>query len=113
MKFTFIHTIVALGVAAGLAVAMPQTAQAKAKAPKEHSVTGCLQKGDSNTYVLTGVGKKGAKRVDIVESASSLNLGSQVGHKVTIKGSDVSPGTTKGERHLRAEQVKMLSATCS
>jgi hypothetical protein len=113
MKSTFIHTIVALGVAGGLAVAMPQTAQAKAKAPKEHSVTGCLQKGESNTYVVTGVGKKGAKRVDIVESASNLNLASQVGHKVTITGSDVSPGATKGERHLRAEQVKMLSATCS
>ena len=111
MKFTFINAIVALGVAAGLAVAMPQTAQAKAKA-KEHNVTGCLQKGDANTYVLTGVGKKGAKRVDIVESASSLNLASQVGHTVTIKGSDVSPGAKK-ERHLRAEQVKMLSTTCS
>ena len=112
MKSLFIHTIVAVGVAAGLMVALSQAAQAKSKAPKEHSVTGCLQKGDANGFVLTEAGKKGVKKVEIVEGVSSLNLASQVGHKVTIRGTR-DGAAAKGEQHLRADQVKMLSATCS
>jgi len=122
-------------IALGLA-AFPATLGAKgqyAKGQKKsgggsHSMTGCLQKGDDpNTFKLTNVEGTGPKNVEIVSMASGVDLTPHVGHKVTVTGTSVGAKTAakaegtkdtkdmkaeKGEHHMRASAVKMVSATC-
>lgn len=77
-------------------------------APKEHSMTGCLAKGDdAGTFKLTDL-QKGPKEVAIAETTA--NLTPHVGHKVKIIGVAV-PG--KGNVHtMKVSAVKMISTTC-
>ena len=106
---------------------------AAAKGPRKgraaHTMTGCLQKGDEpNTFKLTNIEGTGPKMVELVETPSGLDLARHVGHKVTITGAPVgareaakAEGTTgkkevkeeRGEHHMRAASVSMVSATCS
>jgi len=61
-------------------------------APAEHSMTGCLAKGDdSGTFKLTDL-EKGPKEVVIAETTA--NLTPHLGHKVEITGVAV-PGKDK------------------
>ena len=77
-------------------------------APGEHSMTGCLAKGDdAGTYKLTDL-EKGPKEVVIAETTA--NLGAHVGHKVEITGVAV-PGKDKTHT-MKVTAVKMISATC-
>ena len=98
--------------------------------PKPLTVTGCLQKGSSDTeFILTT--KRGRKYE--VES-TSLGLAGHVGHTVTIKGAfdrraeekaetraeeqaEHKTGEAQHEEHLmghiEAASLKMVSATCS
>ena len=77
-------------------------------APKEHSMTGCLAKGDdAGTFKLTDL-EKGPKVVVIAETTA--NLTPHLGHKVEITGVTV-PGKDKTHT-MKVTAVKMISATC-
>jgi hypothetical protein len=77
-------------------------------APKEHSMTGCLAKGDdSGTFKLTDL-EKGPKVVVIAETTA--NLTPHLGHKVEITGVAV-PGKDKTHT-MKVTAVKMISTTC-
>ncbi len=79
-----------------------------AGAPKEHSMTGCLAKGDApGTYKLTNT-EKGPKEVVIAETTAKLDP--HIGHKVTITGVAV-PGQDKVHT-MKVTAVKMVSAQC-
>ena len=74
----------------------------------EHSMTGCLARGDADaTFKLTDL-QKGPKVVLIAETTA--NLAPHVGHKVEITGVPV-PGKD-GVHTMKVTAVKMISATC-
>jgi hypothetical protein len=124
MKSHLMTTAGVMAVAAALVLGAPQHGFAKGAA-KAHSVTGCLQKGNEpNTWALNETGAKGTRTVEIVEAAPGVDLAAHVGHKVTITGTDLSTKAAAaaehttaskeaGERHMRADTVKMLSPSCS
>jgi hypothetical protein len=77
-------------------------------APAEHSMTGCLAKGDdAGTFKLTNL-EKGPAEVLIAESTA--NLAPHLGHKVEITGVAV-PGKDKTHT-MKVTAVKMISAKC-
>jgi hypothetical protein len=104
------------------ATARAQAGQEKEKpaAPKEHTMSGCLQKGTAaDTYVVENTAEKGPKRISIVESKA--NLAPHVGHKIDITGTGVPNAEaeamtkmkpSKGDHYMRITAVKMVSATC-
>jgi hypothetical protein len=88
------------------------------------TMTGCL-KMDGNQYQLTNVegarvekGRswktgfitKSTKNVQVDGASSSVRLKDQVGHKVSVVGTQ---DTKDGETHLRASSIKRVSASCS
>jgi hypothetical protein len=93
-------------------------AQAQQAAPKEHSMTGCLQKGaEANSYMVTDVEGKGPKTIGIV--SSSANLAPHVGHKIEVTGTAVPPkdaetdkNVPKAEHYMKLNAIKMISTTC-
>jgi hypothetical protein len=107
------------GVLAGLALA-PLVAVAQDKpAQKEHTMSGCLQKGtEANTFIVQNTAEKGPKVIGIVESTA--NLAPHVGHKIDVTGTAVpnpeaekaSPKPSKADHYMRITAVKMVSATC-
>ncbi|HEY0745086.1 MAG TPA: hypothetical protein VGD63_00190 [Steroidobacteraceae bacterium] len=77
-------------------------------APQEHSMTGCLTKGDdAGTFKLTDL-EKGPKEVIIAETTA--NLTPHLGHKVEITGVAI-PGKDKTHT-MKVSAVKMISAKC-
>ena len=91
---------------AACAVGFQTRAEAQG-APAEHSMTGCLAKGDDpGTFKLTDL-EKGPKEVVIAETTANL---AHLGHKVEITGSAV---TGKDKTHtMKVTAVKMISAKC-
>lgn len=84
-------------------------AHAQQAAPKEHSMTGCLQKGtDAGTFKLTDL-EKGPATVEIAESTA--NLEPHVGHKVEITGTAV-PGKDPKTHTMKVTAMKHISPTC-
>ena len=82
-------------------------AQAQQSAPKEHSMTGCLQKGDDDgTFKLTDL-ERGPSTVEIAETTANMNP--HVGHKVTITGTAV-PG--QDTHTMKVTAMKHVSGTC-
>ena len=87
-------------------------------AEKEHTMTGCLQKGTGDTFVVQNTAEKGPKMIGIV--ASTANLAPHVGHKIDITGTAVpnkeaesmKPAPPKADHYMRLSAVKMVSATC-
>ena len=88
-------------------------------------MTGCLQKGEGNTFTLTNVEGTGPKTVEIVGTASGVNLTPHVGHKIEITGAAVSAARAakaeggkknmkeeKAEHHMRVESMKMIGTSC-
>ena len=108
-------TLMAMMLMTGLATTL--SAQEK-KAPGEHSMTGCLQKGtEPNSYLLDNVEGKGPKSVGIV--ASTANLAPHVGHKIEITGTAVPAAEAEGMKdvpkaphYMKVTGVKMISPTC-
>lgn len=74
----------------------------------EHSMTGCLAKGDAaGTFKLTNL-EKGPKEVVIAETTA--NLIPHLGHKVEITGVAVP---SKDKTHtMKVSAVKMISSKC-
>jgi hypothetical protein len=77
-------------------------------APAEHSMTGCLTKGDdAGTFKLTNL-EKGPKEVVIVETTP--NLTPHLGHKVEITGAAVHG--KDGTHTMKVTALKMISPNC-
>jgi hypothetical protein len=88
------------------------------KAPREHSMTGCLQKGTQpDSYMLTNVEGNGPKTIGVV--SSTANLAPHVGHKIEVTGVAVPASQAEGEKnvpkaehYMRLSGIKMVSTTC-
>ncbi len=95
--FTFAACVVGFGV----------RAEAQGT-PAEHSMTGCLAKGDdAGTFKLTNLEKE-PKEVVIAETTA--NLTPHLGHKVEITGVTVAG---KDKTHtMKVTAVKMISSQC-
>ncbi|MBI1876307.1 MAG: hypothetical protein HYS05_20775 [Acidobacteria bacterium] len=110
------------GLITACALALPVAAQEKQKdkaAQKEHTMTGCLQKGtEANTFVVASTAEKGPKTIGILESKP--NLAPHVGHKIDITGTAVpakeaesaKPKPSKADHYMNLSAIKMISATC-
>jgi hypothetical protein len=111
MKISAITILVLLA-----AVVFSVTAQAQA--PREHSMTGCLQKGaEPDTYLITDVEGKGPKTIGVV--SSTANLAPHVGHKIEVTGTAVpakeaeaDKNVPKAEHYMKLTAIKMISTTC-
>ena len=113
---------VLLSIAAAGALALSATVAAQdapKKAPGEHTMTGCVQKGaTATTGVVQNTAGKGPKIIGIVDSKATL--APHAGHKVDIVGVDVpaaevakmKPVPPKADHYMRLSAVKMVSATC-
>jgi hypothetical protein len=110
---------VVVGLAMVGALACALAVQAQQAAPKEHSMTGCLQKGSAaDSYMVSDVEGSGPKSIGIV--SSTANLAPHVGHKIEVTGTavpvkeaeDMKPAPPKAPHYMKLTAVKMLSATC-
>jgi hypothetical protein len=108
-------------VACVVSFSLIAVAQESGKKPsaKEHSMTGCVQKGSSaDTFVMANTEAKGPKMIGIVESKE--NLAPHVGHTITITGVDVPAKEVesgkmkvdKADHYMRVSSLKMVSQTC-
>jgi hypothetical protein len=112
--------LLSIAAAGALALSATVTAQdAPKKAPGEHTMTGCLQKGATATAgVVQNTAEKGPKTIVIVDSKATL--APHAGHKIDIVGVNVpaaeaekmSPAPPKGDHYMRLSAIKMVSATC-
>jgi hypothetical protein len=108
-------SLVVMILLTGLAFTL--SAQEK-KAPGEHSMTGCLQKGaEPNSYMLDNVEGNGPKSVGVV--SSTANLAPHVGHKIEITGVNVpaaeaetDKSVPKAPHYMKLSAIKMISTTC-
>ena len=99
------------------AFAFTVSAQEK-KAPREHSMTGCLQKGsEPDSYMLTNVERNGPKTIGVV--SSTANLAPHVGHKIEVTGvavpasqAEAEKNVPKAEHYMRLSGIKMVSTSC-
>ena len=83
-----------------------EAAQTQDVAPKEHSMTGCLERSETpGMFVLTdGMGMQLAQIAD-----ATPDLGPHVGHKVEITGSAVP----KSRSHsMNVTNLQMVAPTC-
>jgi hypothetical protein len=89
-----------------------------AQAPKEHSMTGCLERAsDVNSYMVTNVEGTGPKSIGIV--SSTPDLAPHVGHKIEVTGTavpakeaEMDKKVPKAPHYMKLTAVKMVSATC-
>ena len=104
------------GAQQGGTAAKPQEGQAAAK---EHTMTGCLQKGSvADTFVVVSTAEKGPKTIGIVESKP--NLAPHLGHKIDITGVGVpnkeaesaKMKPSKADHYMKISAIKMVSSTC-
>jgi hypothetical protein len=113
-----VASVFAFGVTA-IGQEKPATPPAQDKpAAKEHTMTGCLQKGtDPDTFQVMNT-EKGPKVIGIV--ASKAALAPHVGHKIEITGVAV-PATEaesakvkppKADHYMNLSAIKMVSTTC-
>lgn len=120
MRSSFVGAlIVACAFAFGLTARAQDPAKPDQPAAKEHTMTGCLQKGtDPDTFLVTSTEAKGPKTIGIVESKA--NLAPHVGHKIDITGVAVPAKEAesakmkppKADHYMRLSAIKMVSATC-
>ena len=86
--------------------------------PKEHSMTGCLQKGaEPDTYMVTDVEGNGPKTIGIVSSTASL--AAHMGHKIQVTGTAVPAKEAEADKkvpkaahYMNVTAMKMISRTC-
>jgi len=112
--------LLSIAAAGALALSVTVTAQdAPKKAPGEHTMTGCLQKGaTATTGTVQNTAEKGPKVIGIIDSKA--NLAPHAGHKIDIVGVNVpaaeaekmKPAPPKADHYMRLSAIKMVSATC-
>jgi len=112
--------LLSITAAGALALSVAVAAQEPPKkAPGEHTMTGCVQKGaTATTGTVNNTAEKGPKIIGIVDSKDTL--APHVGHKVDIVGVNVpaaeaekmTPTPPKADHYMRLSAVKMVSATC-
>jgi hypothetical protein len=107
----------AVGYAAIAAAQAPPAKEAQKPAAKEHTMTGCLQKGaTADTYVLMNTEPKGPKVTAIVETTAKL--APHVGHKIDITGTDIpakeaeSMKAQKADHYMKVTAMKHVSPEC-
>jgi len=114
-----VSIVAALIVSGAVAFALTVEARQEGKAPKEHTMTGCVEKGaTANQGVVMNTAGKGPKMIGIVESKA--NLAPHVGHKIDITGTAVptkeaemmKPVPPKADHYMKITAIKMVSATC-
>ena len=94
----------------------PDTSKpAAASGAKEHTMTGCLQKGsEPGTFTVQNTEAKGPKMIAILESKDKLDA--HVGHKIAITGVDVpekdAKSKAKADHYMKVSALKMVSQTC-
>jgi hypothetical protein len=107
------------GVLAAVALTPLMGAAQDKPTQKEHTMTGCLQKGtEANTFVVANTAEKGPKMIGIV--SSTPNLTPHVGHKIDITGTAVpnpeaekaTPKVSKADHYMRITAIKMVGTTC-
>jgi hypothetical protein len=104
-------------IAVFCAVGASAVAQEKPAPPKEHSMTGCVQKGPTaDTFVIQNVAEK-PKMIGVVESKAPL--AGHVGHTIEITGTGVPnkeaesmKNVPKADHYMRISAIKMVSASC-
>src|SRR5262245_50557004 len=109
--------VAALVVSGAFVLALTAEARQAGQAPKEHTMTGCLQKSGDG-FVVQNTAEKGPKTIGILESKD--NLTPHVGHKIDITGVGVpnkeaesaTPQPPKADHYMRITAIKMVSATC-
>jgi hypothetical protein len=101
------------------ALAQDKPATQDKPAAKEHTMTGCLQKGTApDTFVVQNTAEKGPKMIGII--TAKPNLAPHVGHKIDITGTAVDtkmaesnkPAPSKADHYMNITAIKMVSATC-
>ena len=112
--------VIACVCAFGISVVAQEKPQEKPapSAAKEHTMGGCLQKGDTaDTFVVINAAEKGPRRIGIVESKAAL--AAHVGHHIDITGTGVPnaeaesmKNVPKADHYMRVTDVKMVAATC-
>jgi hypothetical protein len=106
-----------LMITALLVCAFAVGAQAQ-QASKEHTMTGCLEKGTgAHAYMVTHVEGSGPKTIGIV--SSSADLAPHVGHKIAVTGiavpakdAEADENVPKAPHYMKLTAVKMISTTC-
>ena len=97
----------------------PEKPAQEKPAAKEHTMTGCLQKGaDPDTFQVTNTEPKGPKTIGIVMSKAPL--APHVGHKIDITGVAVPAAEAesakvkppKADHYMSLSAIKMVSTTC-
>ena len=104
-------------IAVFCAVGASAVAQEKPAGGKEHSMTGCVQKGAAaDTFVIANVAEK-PKMIGVVESKAPL--AGHVGHTIEITGTGVPnkeaesmKNVPKADHYMRISAIKMVSASC-
>jgi hypothetical protein len=116
MRASIVATLIVSGA---FAFALTVEARQGGQAPKEHTMTGCVQKGaTANMGVVQNTAEKGPKTIGIVESKA--NLAPHVGHKIDITGVGVpakeaemmKPAPPKADHYMKITAIKMVSSTC-
>ena len=120
MRTSIVGTlVVSCAFAFGLSAAAQEPKAGEKPAAKEHTMTGCLQKGaEADTYLVMNTDAKGPKTIGIVESKDKL--APHVGHKIEITGTGVpnkeaesmKMKPAKADHYMKVSAVKMVSATC-
>ena len=98
----------------GLTVEARQAAQA----PKEHTMTGCLQKGSApDSFVVANTAEKGPKMIGILET--DQKLAPHVGHKIDITGTGVPnkeaeshKNAPKADHYMKVTAIKHVAPKC-
>jgi hypothetical protein len=109
---------IAYAVVSVFAIGMSASTMAQDKMAPEHTMTGCLKKGEGETFMVENSTGKGPKVIGIV--SSTANLAPHVGHKIDITGVNVpvaeaekaKPTPPKADHYMKLSAVKMVSATC-
>jgi hypothetical protein len=109
-------------IAAVCAFAVTVAAQDKPPAgggqAKEHTMSGCLQKGSvEGTYVVQSSAEKGPKMIGILQSKD--NLAPHVGHTIDITGTAVPAeeaktmkDAPKADHYMNITAIKMVAPSC-
>src|SRR3990172_5821656 len=92
-------SLIVAALVVSCALAFSLDAQAQQTAPREHSMTGCLNKGtEANSYLLTNVEGTGPKTLGVV--SSTANLAPHVGHKIEVTGTAVPAAEAEADKNV-------------